>query len=138
LGQYLYGAEAYNGMRSSLSQLDNRLAQFQASPYFRNTSQYDQIRNQIAQVRRTLADLNAGKGPGGQMLASDAAYTQWNRRLAALIQSVDALNYGEGSMGHLLVSSQMYESLHGALQELATTVKQFREDPQKYLRLKIF
>ena len=138
LGQFLYSAEGIEELRAPVHQLDDRLAKFEASPYLRNTSQYDQIRDQIEQVRRTLADLNAGKGAGGQLLASDAAYIEWNRRLAAWIESVDALNYGEGAMGHLLVNAQTYESLHGMLQDLATTVKEFREDPQKFLRLKIF
>ena len=138
LGQFLYSAEGYEELRAPARQLDDRLAQLQASPYLRNTSQYDQIRDQIAQVRRTLADLNAGKGAGGQLLVSDAAYIEWNRRLAAWIESVDALNYGEGATGHLLVNSEAYESLNGMLRDLATTMKEFREDPQKFLRLKIF
>jgi phospholipid/cholesterol/gamma-HCH transport system substrate-binding protein len=138
LGQFLYSAEGYEELRAPVRQLDDRLAKLEASPYLRNTSQYDQIRDQIDQVRRTLADLNAGKGAGGQLLASDAAYIDWNRRAAALIESVDALNYGEGGMGHLLVNAQAYESLHGMLQNLETTAKEFREDPQKFLRLKIF
>jgi phospholipid/cholesterol/gamma-HCH transport system substrate-binding protein len=138
LGQFLYSAEGYEELRAPVRQLDDRLAQLQASPYLRNTSQYDQVRDQIAQVRRTLADLNAGKGAGGQLLSSDAAYIEWNRRVAAWIESVDALNYGEGAMGHLLVNAEAYESLHGMLQNLATTAKEFREDPQKFLRLKIF
>lgn len=138
LGQFLYRAEGYEDLRGPMRQLGDRLAQFEASPYLRNTSQYDQLREQIAKVRSTLADLNAGKGAGGQLLASDAAYIDWNRRVAALIESVDALNYGEGAMGHLLVNAQAYESLHGMLHDVETTVKEFREDPQKFLRLKIF
>jgi hypothetical protein len=36
------------------------------------------------------------------------------------------------------VNAEAYESLHGMLQNLQSTVKEFREDPQKFLRLKIF
>jgi phospholipid/cholesterol/gamma-HCH transport system substrate-binding protein len=121
-----------------LRQLDDRLAQLQANRLLRDTTQYDQIRDQIAQVRRTLADLNAGKGAGGEFLKSDAAYVEWNRRLAAWIENVDALNSGEGSMGQMLSNAQTYESLNGALRDLQSTMKEFREDPQKFLRLKIF
>jgi len=39
-------------------------------------------------------------------------------------------------MGSLLTSAQMYESLNGALRELASTVKEFREHPQRFLRIK--
>jgi len=138
LGQFLYRTKGYEDLRTPLRQIDDRLSQLEASPYLRNTSQYDQVLDQIEQLRRTLADLNAGKGTGGQLLVSDTAYTDLNRRVTSWIESVDALNYGEGAMGHMLVSAQVYESLHGSLQELATTVKEFREDPQKFLRIKIF
>src|ERR1017187_7614053 len=138
LGQVLYNATMHDNLSASLRQLDDRLAQLQANRLLRDTTQYDQIRDQIAQVRRTLADLNAGKGAGGEFLKSDAAYVEWNRRLAAWIENVDALNSGEGSMGQMLSNAQTYESLNGALRDLQSTMKEFREDPQKFLRLKIF
>ena len=138
LGQVLYNATMHDNLSVSLRQLDDRLAQLQANRLLRDTTQYDQIRDQIAQVRRTLADLNAGKGAGGAFLKSDAAYVEWNRRLAAWIENVDARNSGEGSMGQMLSNAQTYESLNGALRDLQSTMKEFREDPQKFLRLKVF
>ncbi|HLY15697.1 MAG TPA: MlaD family protein [Bryobacteraceae bacterium] len=138
LGQALYSTTGHDNVRTSLRQLDDRLAQMQASPLLRETSQYDQIRDQIAQVRSTLADLNAGKGAGGQMLASDAAYVEWNRRVAAWIANLDALRAGEGSMGQMLSNTQTYDSLNGFMRELAAGMKELREHPQKFLRLKLF
>jgi phospholipid/cholesterol/gamma-HCH transport system substrate-binding protein len=138
VGQFLYGAATYTDIRMSLRQLDDRLAQLQASPYLRDSTQYDEIHERIDQVRRTLADLNAGKGTGGKLLSSDEAYAAWNRKLAAWIESIDALDYGEGGMGRLLATSQSYESLDGALRGLRDTLKEFRESPQKFLRIKIF
>jgi phospholipid/cholesterol/gamma-HCH transport system substrate-binding protein len=138
LGQALYTATMHNDLSTSLHQLDDRLAQVQSNPLLRNTSQYDQIRDQLAQVRGTLADLNAGKGSGGQMLTSDEAYKQWNRLLASWIENVDALNSGEGSMGQMIANANTYESLNGSLHQFAVTLKDFREHPQKFLRLKVF
>ena len=122
----------------SLRQLDDRLAQLQANPLLRETTQYDQIRDKLAQLRQTLADLNAGQGAGGQLIASDAAYVEWNRRLAAWIENLDALTSGEGSIGQMLSSAQTYESLNGALRELHSSMKEFRERPQTFLRFKMF
>jgi phospholipid/cholesterol/gamma-HCH transport system substrate-binding protein len=128
----------HDKLSASLLQLDDRLAQLQANSLLRDTTQYDRIRDQLAQVRHTLADLNAGKGAGGEWIASDAAYIAWNRRVAAWIENVDALNSGEGAMGQMLSNAQAYESLNGALQQLHSTMKEFREDPRKFLRLKMF
>ena len=136
LGQILYSATDYDDLRHSLRQLDDRLARMQSNPFMRDTSQYDDIRGQIAKLRQTIADLNTGKGTGGQFITSDAAYVEWNHRLAAWIDSVDALNSGEGGMGQMLANAQAYESLNGALRELAATLKEFRENPKKFLRIK--
>ncbi len=138
LGQALYSATAHNDIDRTLRQLDDRLAQFQANPLMRDSSSYDQIRDQLAQARRALEDLNAGKGAAGQWIASDAAYTEWRRRLAGWIDSVDALSAGEGAMGQMLANAQAYESLNGALRQLAATLKEFREDPRKFMRVKVF
>ncbi len=138
LGQALYSTSMHDNVWAALRELDDRLQQLQSSPLLRDTSQYDQIRDQVAQLRHTLSDLNAGKGAGGQFLTTDTAYVEWNRRVAAWIQSLDTLNSGEGGMGQMLVNAQTYESLNGALHELQTTMKEFREDPQKFLRIKIF
>jgi phospholipid/cholesterol/gamma-HCH transport system substrate-binding protein len=138
LGQALYSAAMHDSLGASLRQLDDRLAQIQANRMLRDTTQYDQIRGQIAQLRQTLADLNAGKGAGGQLIASDAAYVAWNRRVGAWIENLDALNSGEGAMGQMLSNAQTYESLNGALRQLHSTMKEFRESPQKFLRVKVF
>lgn len=138
LGQALYTATMHDDLSASLRQLDDRLAQMQANRMLRDTTQYDQIRDQIAQVRHTLADLNAGKGAGGESIVSDALYVEWNRRVAGWIENVDALSSGEGAMGRMLSNAQTYESLNGALRDLQTNVKEFREDPRKFLRLKLF
>jgi len=136
LGQYLYSAQTYNDIRKSIHELDGRLAQLQANPLMRSSAQYDQVRGQLEKLHATLADLNAGKGAGGEMLTSDAAYREWNRRLAGWIQSIDEIGYGEGPLD--LGNAQTYESLNGSLRDLEKTVKEFREDPQKFLRIKMF
>lgn len=133
LGQALNSSTQLDALRSSLRQLDDRLAQLQANDLLRNTTQYDRMREPIAQARRALADLNAGP-----MLTSDSMYVDWNRRVTGWIQSVDTLQSGEGSLGRLLANAQAYESLNGALRELQATVRDFREHPQKFLRLKVF
>lgn len=135
LGQALYTATMHDNLSASLRQLDDRLAQLQANRLLRDTTQYDKIRGQIAQVRQNLADLNAGKGAGGEFLTSDQAYVGWQRNLAAWIENVDAVASGQGDLGRMLSSAQTYESLNGSLREVQSTIRQFREDPRKYLRI---
>jgi phospholipid/cholesterol/gamma-HCH transport system substrate-binding protein len=138
LGQFLYGADTYNDISTRLRQLDDRLAQVQSNPYLRDSAQYDNIHDQIAKIRSTLADLKAGKGAGGQLLASDSAYREWQTRLAGWINSIDALDSGEGGLGQMFSNAETYESLNGKLQDLATTMREFRQNPEKFMRFKLF
>jgi len=138
LGQALYRATMHDDLSASLRQLDDRLAQLQSNRLLRETTQYDRIRDQLAELRQMLANLNAGQGAGGQFIASDAAYVEWNRRFAAWIEGVDALSSGVGGIGQMLSNAQAYESLNGALRELRLTMKAFRERPRAFLRIKMF
>jgi hypothetical protein len=38
----------------------------------------------------------------------------------------------------LLTSSAVYENLQGMAKEVQTTTKEFRQNPQKFLRIKLF
>jgi phospholipid/cholesterol/gamma-HCH transport system substrate-binding protein len=51
---------------------------------------------------------------------------------------VDALNAGRGPLGNLLTDSSLYESLHGSTARLHNMLKELREDPRKFLRVKVF
>ena len=72
----------------------------------------------------------------GELLESDEGYTQVARALADVDAKMAALNAGEGS-GRLLTNAQLYESLNGSLLRLEALLKDIRENPQKYLRVKL-
>ena len=67
------------------------------------------------------------------MLNSDAMYTGWTKQAVSLIRAVDGF-----SANPMLTSTGVYESLNGMAQELQSTMKDFRENPKKYLRVKVF
>ena len=56
-----------------------------------------------------------------------------NQQLAALIQSVDKMN-----LNPQLTKTIVYDNLNGSLKELRDSLRDFRLNPKKYLRLKIF
>jgi phospholipid/cholesterol/gamma-HCH transport system substrate-binding protein len=60
------------------------------------------------------------------------------RLLASTDASLASLNAGEGRVGQLLASQQLYESLHGSLVKMQALIRDLREDPRKYMRIKVF
>jgi phospholipid/cholesterol/gamma-HCH transport system substrate-binding protein len=51
---------------------------------------------------------------------------------------IATLNNGEGKGGRLLANAQLYESLNGSLRRMEEFLRDFRENPRKYLRVKPF
>jgi phospholipid/cholesterol/gamma-HCH transport system substrate-binding protein len=138
LGKAFYTAELYNRIRGLVMQLDNALASIQngegtAGHLFASDEQYDEILHELTDLRSFLADANAGKGKLGQVLRDDATYTQALRLLSATNAGIASLSASEG-----LSNAQLYESLNGSLRSMEMLLRDLRENPRKYLRVKPF
>jgi hypothetical protein len=82
-----------------------------------------------------VADLRKGiaQARSGPLLASEALYTDWNRKLGQWIAAVDDVNSNPA-----LETSAAYDNLNGMARTLRDTLRDFRQNPRKYLRLKVF
>ena len=139
----LYTSNDYDRVRNLIQRADSSLAAIQsgqgaAGKLLASDEQYNKAVAQLTSLRAELAEANAGRGRYAGLLHDDAAY----RRVLRMLTSTDALlaslNAGEGPAGRLLVNPQLYESLNGSLRSLEMLLRDFRADPQKYLRLKVF
>jgi phospholipid/cholesterol/gamma-HCH transport system substrate-binding protein len=133
LGGLLYGKELYDNIEGTVQRVDRTLADMQAGKgstgkLLKDPAAYDDLRKSLAGIRSQVAQIGASP-----FIKSDAVYQSWNTSLALLSRSVDEFNAGP-----LLTDQQLYESLLGASQEFATTLKDFRSNPKKFLRLKLF
>jgi len=143
LGKAFYSLELYNTIHDFAGQFDNMLASIQngegtAGQLFASDEQYDEILRELTDLRSSLADANAGKGKWGAMLQDDASYRQMAHLLSTTDALIASLNVGEGTGGRLLANAQLYESLNGSLRRLEEFLRDFRENPRKYLRVKPF
>jgi phospholipid/cholesterol/gamma-HCH transport system substrate-binding protein len=133
IGKEIQTDDFYRRISDPLVQLDQALERLQTArsgpgAYLHDPAEYDHLVKAARDVRASVAALRAG-----EFMASDAMYFSWTARVQALIRKVDA-----AGAGPLLETTQAYEQLDGAARELRDTLKDFRENPQKYLRLKVF
>jgi len=128
VGEAIYTDTLYRQIATPLNELDRALARFGSERWMRDTGQYEQLLRATTGLRKSIADLRAGS-----FFQSDDLYVGWNRGLASLIQQVDRMNASP-----LFNSAEVYESLDGWAREMENSVRDFREHPQKYLRLKVF
>ncbi len=142
MGQAFYSLEGYTKARNLALQTDQSLIAIQngegaAGRLFASDEQYNSFLKQATDLRAQLADINAGKGKYGALLLEDTAYTRILNMLKSIDATITALNAGQGQSGRLLTSAQLYESLNGSLREMENFLKDFRENPQKYLRVRL-
>jgi phospholipid/cholesterol/gamma-HCH transport system substrate-binding protein len=143
LGQALFTDTLYNQIRDPLLRTDNMLAAIQrgegtAGRLFASDEQYNQALHTLQDLRARLADANAGRGQFGALLHDEAGYRKIRAMLAETDAMIGSLNAGEGGMGRLLENPRLYESLSGSLHGMEELLRDFREHPQKYLRVKMF
>ena len=138
LGQAIYGEELYGQLRAFAGNLDQMLAGIQngegaGGHLYASTEQYDAMRNGFASVRKTVDGLRSST-----VVKDDEMYRRFEASLKNLNQTIDAWNNGEGTLGNLLTSAQLYESLSGSGKSMEEFLRDFRNNPKKYLRLKVF
>jgi hypothetical protein len=143
LAQAFFSLEGYTKMNDLATSIDQTLVSIQngegtTGRLFATSEQYDQFVRQLTDLRNQLADANSGKGQLGSLLHDDASYLRVARLLAATDSMLASLNAGEGRYGQLLANPQLYESLNGSLKSMETFLRDFRDNPQKYFRFKVF
>ena len=133
VGRIVRTDEVYRKMRDPIVEIDNRLARIQAGQddlgrLLREDGQYASFRDQAASLRKTIADLRTQP-----FLTSDETYASWSQGLSSVIRSVDQFEASPE-----MRNSLTYDNLTGSLRELRGTMREFRENPKKFLRLKLF
>jgi phospholipid/cholesterol/gamma-HCH transport system substrate-binding protein len=133
VGRELHTDLLYQQISQPLVELDRSLVRLQsgqgsAGQLLRDSAQYEKLRSDMEGLRRSIADLRAA-----EFMRSDSLYADWNRRVLSLIESVDAFNRGPA-----MTTTQAYDNLNGFARELRDTVRDFRQNPRKFMRIKVF
>lgn len=141
LGKAVFTPEMYDKIRAVLKDVDDVLTPIQngegmAGHLFASDEQYNNIVRELSDLRASLADANTGKGRLGSFLQNDEDYVRFARLLASADATLASVNAGEGGLGRLLTNAQLYESLNGSLQSMESLLRNLRENPQKYLRVR--
>src|SRR5450432_1776188 len=133
MGHELYTDQLFRQIHDPLAKLDQSLARMQAGQggigqFLHDPAQYKQLRDSLGNLRSSIADFR--KQP---FVDSEQSYTGWNRQVALLIRNVDEFNASP-----MMATPAVYDNLNGAARQMQQTLKEFRENPRKFLRLKVF
>ena len=167
LGQFVLGTQMYDDLRKRFTQIERNVraaanTNSNVGEALYSDRMYKRILEPIRTLDHTLAQIQSGQGPMGQMLRdtaqyeqlrstfvglrqtieglhsgglmqSDELYQQWNGTVISLIQTVDQVNANP-----MFRTSEAYDNLNGFAADTARTLRDFRQNPKKYLRMRFF
>ncbi len=145
LGKLVNDDTLYNRANDAVNRLDRITADLDAGKgsagkLLKDDALYNNLNAAAANANQLAAQVNAGKGALG-MLAKDPAFAQklgdTVSNLDSILKSVEA---GNGTLGQLAQNRALYDHADQTLNQTQQLVKSIREDPKKYLviRMKIF
>ena len=87
-----------------------------------------------------VAEINSGKGALGMLAKNPAFAGKLDDTITRLDSILKGLDEGKGTMGQLMQNRALYDHADQAMSQAQQLVKSIREDPKKYLviRMKVF
>lgn len=157
LGKLNRDPEPYNKLISLLSRADRTLQDIQAADGTLNRLIYDKalyakltaLADKSIQAADEVRDLNkkilSKDGTVGLLLNDRAFYDKGMTLLTkaeASVNSIEAVTAkvknGDGTAGKLIQDKELYDKMNKMVDDLDALVKDFKQDPRKYIKFSVF
>jgi phospholipid/cholesterol/gamma-HCH transport system substrate-binding protein len=108
-----------------------------AGKFLKDDSLYNNLNAAVSNTNQLVADINAGKGSLGK-LAKDPAFAQkLDDTVTRLDNILKGVEEGKGTLGQLAQNRSLYDHADQTMDQTQQLVKSIREDPKKYLVIKM-
>ena len=142
IGKLLKDEEMYQKLNASITNL-NRITdsidkgEGTVGKLIKDPELYNNANQTMAKANQLMENINQGKGALGKF-ANDPAFAAKLEKTIDNLNSITArLDAGEGSMGKLLRDPSLYNNADQMLIESRKLVQAIRENPKKYLSIKL-
>lgn len=98
---------------------------------------YDQAKEAIANTNSLVGDVRAGKGSLGKLATDDTLYNKLRDTSSNLATATAKLNDNTTTAGKLFSDPQLYDNLTGLTGDLRLLIGDFRQNPKKFLHIKV-
>lgn len=142
LGKFVASDEVYAKMDKVVDRVDTLLADVQAQKgtlgkLMYDPAVYDNAKQTIEKANALVTDVQAGKGTLGKFVTDDALYTQMRDTTANIKEITSKLTKNDSTGGKFINDPQFYDNLTGAAADLRLLLGEFRQNPKKFLRIKL-
>ena len=142
LGALISRNDAYDKFIATLDKMNAVVDDLQqgkgtAGKFLKDPSLYNNANDTIANVKKVTEDINAGKGTLGKLTKDEELAKKLDTTITKLSQLTTELEAGQGTAGKLFKDESLYNNADQMLVETRELVKAIRENPKKYLSIKL-
>jgi phospholipid/cholesterol/gamma-HCH transport system substrate-binding protein len=142
LGALINSNDAYNKFLATLDKINGVVDDIQAGKgtagkFLKDPSLYNNANDTIANLKQVTEDINAGKGTLGRLTKDEELADKINTTVTKLAALTSDLEAGRGTAGKLFKDDTLYNNANQMLVESQGLIKAIRENPKKYLSIKL-
>ncbi len=142
LGALVSRTEAYDKFIATLDKMNAVIDDMQqgkgtAGKFLKDPSLYNNANDTIANLKKLTDQINAGHGTLGKLTQDDELAKKLDTTITKLSELTTELQAGQGTAGKLFKDDTLYNNANEMLVETRNLVKAIRENPKKYLSIKL-
>lgn len=142
LGRLISRNDAYEKFIDTLDKMNGVIDDLQqgkgtAGKFLKDPSFYNNANDSVANLKKITEDINAGKGTLGKLTKDEELAKKLDNTISKLSELTTELEAGQGTVGKLFKDDTLYSNANQMLVETRNLVKAIRENPKKYLSIKL-
>jgi phospholipid/cholesterol/gamma-HCH transport system substrate-binding protein len=142
LGALISRNDAYDKFLSTLDKMNLVIDDIQqgkgtAGRFLKDPALYNNANDTLANMKKFTEDLNAGKGTLGKLSKDEELAKKIDTTITKLSELTTQLEAGQGTAGRLLKDDTLYNNVNQMMTETRDLVRAIRENPKKYLSIKL-
>jgi phospholipid/cholesterol/gamma-HCH transport system substrate-binding protein len=142
IGKLLVDDQLYRSANATIDKLNGIIDQLNAGQgtagkFLKDPSLYNTANETMNNVKKLTDDVNAGKGAIGLLARNQEFADKLHNTMNKISDLSDRLNSGQGTIGKLLQDPAVYDNTNQVLLETRELIKAIRQDPKKYLTIRL-
>lgn len=142
IGKLVVSDELYQKANASVDKLNNIIDQINSGQgtigkFVKDPSLYNSANETVANLNKITADMNAGKGALGKLAKDEEFARKLDNTITKLSLIMNEIESGQGTAGRFIKDPSLYTNADQMLIETRNLIKAIRQDPKKYLTIKM-
>ncbi|MFZ0957224.1 MAG: MlaD family protein [Candidatus Sulfotelmatobacter sp.] len=142
LGALINRNDAYEKFLATLDKMNAVIDDVQAGKgtagkLLKDPSLYNNANDTIANIKKVSETISSGKGTIGRLVEDDELAKKLDTTITKLSELTSELEAGQGTAGKLIKDDTLYNNANHMITEAAALVKAVKENPKKYLSIKL-